>query len=459
MQDLFELDYFSILDIVLSVLCLILIFLRINVVKKRNSEIDYYKYYSVNLYVKLFLSLTYALYYILIVDGGDTLAYWDGGLKMQELFWKSPSMYFEELFNEPNMAMYGSHFDMSTGYPPRWIYREPPSWFISKIMSLFTFFCFKSYIVATFILAYISAIVSWKLFEMVYAFSMNTTRNIAIAVFYIPSVSFWCSGVTKDTVVFIITLIMVLNCFDILSLTKKTKFQNLVWVAFCIFILAYTRNFMIMTILVPLAFTYSARLANKYREKKIAFYSIRVLSFIVGILFFYFQGASLVESKELEEAAVIQKDFATNETYEGARYDLGITDYSSAGMLSAFPVAAIAGYYRPFIWEALSLTLFLNGLEGAFFLYLTIRFFTSNFFRKINDIRKHEFFIFAFFFSLLMAYMAGLTSGLLGVLVRFKAPLIPFFVLMLTVDKQANNVIQETHLVNDDLIDDKLLEK
>ena len=30
--------------------------------------------------------------------------------------------------------------------------------------------------------------------------------------------------------------------------------------------------------------------------------------------------------------------------------------------------------------------------------------------------------------------MAGLTSGLIGVLVRFKAPLIPFFVLLLTVD-------------------------
>lgn len=444
MQDLFELDYFSILDIVLSVLCLILIFLRVNIVKKRYIDIDYYKYYSVNVYVKLFLSLTYALYYIVIIDGGDTLAYWDGALKMQELFWKSPTMYFQELFSEPDLAMYGSHFDLSTGYPPRWIYKEPPSWFISKIMSLFTFFSFKSYLVATFLMAYISSIVSWKLFEMVYAFSMNTTRNIAIAVFFIPSVSFWCSGVTKDTIVFIIAIIMVLNCFDILSLKKKTKFQNLLWVAFCIFILNYTRSFMIMTILVPLAFTYSARLANKYREKKFAFYTIRLLSFVVGFLFFYFQGASLTESKELEEAAVIQKDFAINETYEGARYDLGITDFSSTGMLSAFPVAVIAGYYRPFIWEALSLALFLNGLEGTFFLYLTLRFFASNFLRKINEIRKHEFFIFAFFFSLLLAYMAGLTSGLLGVLVRFKAPLIPFLVLMLTIDTRVDNAKEET---------------
>lgn len=458
MQDLFELDYFSILDIALSIMCLVFIFLRVNVLKRQYIDLEYYRYYSINVYIKLALSLTYALYYIVIVDGGDTLAYWDGALKMNNLFWKSPSMYFQEMINEPNMPMHGSHFDMSTGYPPGWIYREPPSWFIAKIMSVFTFFTFKSYIVATFVMAYLSSIASWKLFEMVYAFSMNTTRNIAIAVFLIPSVSFWCSGITKDTVVLFVAIFMIYNSFEILSLEKKTKFKNFLWVAFCIFILNYTRSFMITTILVPLIFTYSARLAKKYREKKFAFYTIRVISFVVGFLFFYFQGASLTNSKELEEAAVIQKDFATNETYEGSRYDLGITDYSPAGMLSAFPVAVIAGYYRPFMWEALSLTLFLNGIEGAFFLYLTFRFFTSNFLRKINEIRKHEFFIFAFFFSFLLAYMAGLTSGLLGVLVRFKAPLIPFFILMLTIDTRIENE-KEDLVLNEKLVDDVIVGK
>lgn len=451
MQDLFELDYFSILDIALSIMCLVFIFLRTNLLKKKYIEFEYYRYYSINVYVKLALSLTYALYYIVVVDGGDTLAYWDGALKMNNLFWKSPSMYFEEMLNEPNMMMYGAHFDLSTGYPPGWIYRENESWFISKIMSVFTFFSFKSYLVATFIMAYLSSIASWKLFEMVYEYSMNTTRNIAIAVFLIPSVSFWCSGITKDTVVLFVAIFMVYNAFEILSLEKKTKIQNFLWVAFCVFILNYTRTFMITTLLVPLIFTYSARLAKKYREKRFAFYTIRVISFIIGFLFFYFQGASLTNSDKLEEAAVIQKDFATNDTYEGARYDLGITDYSPAGMISAFPVAVIAGFYRPFMWEAFSLTLFLNGLEGTFFLYLTFRFFFSGSLRKINAIRKHEFFIFAFFFVLLLAYMAGLTSGLLGVLVRFKAPLIPFFVLMLTID--IDHVRSEE---NEEVVDEKL---
>jgi hypothetical protein len=434
MNDIFQFDYFSILDIVFSLLCLVLMLVVVNAKKKGYLEFDYYQYFTGNVFAKVFLSFVYALYYIFIVDGGDTLAYWDGGIKMNNLFSKSASMYFEELFNDPDMMMNGSHFDLTTGYPPGWIYREKESWFIAKIMSIFSFFCFRSYLVATFILAYISSIASWKLFELAYSFRLNSNRYLALACFFVPSVSFWCSGITKDTIVLFSTIFIIYHAFQILSLDKQATYKNYLWIAFYTFLLLHIRDFMIATILVPLAFTYSARLANKYRQNKFAFYFIRFCSIVIGVLFFVFQGSSITNSEKLEEAAIIQKDLANNATYEGARYDLGITDYSAAGMLQAFPVAVIAGLYRPFPWEALSITLILNGLEGALFLYLTFVFFRRNSLKKINLIRKHEFFIFCFFFMVLMAYMAGLTSGLIGVLVRFKAPLIPFFVLLLTID-------------------------
>ena len=444
MEDLFQLDYFSILDLAWAILFLVILLTYVNEKKKVYAQLEYFKYYKTNIYFKLALSLVYALYYILVVAGGDTLAYWDGALKLNNLFWKDSYMYFAEMIKEPDLyTMYFSHYDIGTGFPPLWIYKEPESWFISKILSLFTFVTFKSYLVTTFVLAYISATATWKLFELVNSFKLNTDKNIAIAIVLIPSVSFWCSGINKDMIVFFCSIMIIYNAFQILSLDKETKLKNFLWVGFYIFILAHIRDFMISTIGVALIFTYSARLANKYRENKFAFYSIRLLSIIVGVLFFIYEGDSITQSEKLEEAAVIQKDFATNATYQGSRYDLGVTDFSASGMLKAFPVAVIAGFYRPFLWEALKPTLILNGLEGIFFLYLTFLFFRRNALSKINLIRKHEFFIFAFFFSLLLAYMAGVTSGLMGVLVRFKAPLIPFLVLLLTIDvslKEKNNV-------------------
>jgi hypothetical protein len=440
--DLFALEYFSILDIAWALVFLVILLLIAKTQKKKYDQLDYFQYYNSNITIRVFLSLIYAIYYIVIINGGDTLAYWDGGLKLNNLFWKSPTLYFQELFSDPDMMNF-ARYDISTGYPPGWIYREKESWFIAKIMSIFTFFTFKSYIVTTFLLAYFSSIASWKLFELVHSFKLNSNRNIAIAILFVPSVGFWCSGITKDTIVLFSAIMLIYHAFQILSLDKEWSFMNLVWIAFFIFLLLNIRSFMVSTILVALAFTYSARLANKYREKRFTFYTIRFFSFVVAILFFNLQGDSLMKSEKLEEAAVIQKDFSTNTTYEGKRYDLGITDYSAAGMLGAFGPAVIAGLYRPFIWESLSLTLILNGIEGAYFLYLTFIFFRFGALKKINLIRKHEFFIFAFFFCLLMAFMAGLTSGLLGVLVRFKAPLIPFLLLLLTIDikmKQSTSV-------------------
>ena len=86
MNDLFQFDYFSILDIVFSLLCLVLILTVVNAKKKGYLEFDYYQYFTSNVFAKVFLSFVYALYYIVIVDGGDTLAYWDGGIKMNNLF-------------------------------------------------------------------------------------------------------------------------------------------------------------------------------------------------------------------------------------------------------------------------------------------------------------------------------------------------------------------------------------
>ena len=58
----------------------------------------------------------------------------------------------------------------------------------------------------------------------------------------------------------------------------------------------------------------------------------------------------------------------------------------------------------------------------------------KDFLKKVKIVRQNEFLVFAFVFAILLAFMVGLTSGLFGVLVRFKAPLLSFFILVLTVE-------------------------
>jgi hypothetical protein len=193
------------------------------------------------------------------------------------------------------------------------------------------------------------------------------------------------------------------------------------------------RSFMLIVALAPVLFAYSARIKRTLSDNKIKRFFIRsfiILFTVTGILVFF---QSSISEELIQEAAVINNDMTNNETYGDNRYDLGITDYSLGGMLRAAPNSIIAGLYRPFLWESLSVSLILNGLESMILLYLTFKFFFSkNVLQNIKLIREHEFLIYSFFLLIILAYFAGFTSILFGVLVRFKAPLIPFLIIVLT---------------------------
>ncbi|NCA20251.1 MAG: hypothetical protein EBS86_03825 [Crocinitomicaceae bacterium] len=103
-------------------------------------------------------------------------------------------------------------------------------------------------------------------------------------------------------------------------------------------------------------------------------------------------------------------------------------------MIRAFPISVFYGVYKPFIYESLSPTLILNGLESTTLVIMTLLFLVNgNVFKKIARIRSNEFLVFAFVFTLLIGFMAGYTSVLYGVLVRIRAPLLPFLFLIFTV--------------------------
>jgi hypothetical protein len=190
---------------------------------------------------------------------------------------------------------------------------------------------------------------------------------------------------------------------------------------------------MILTVLAPLLFAYSARLGRKFGTKSIGRSLLRILiaGISIGSILLFFQTS--IADEYIQEAAIINDDMTNNKNYGTNRYDLGITDYSPVGMALAFPNSVLAGFYRPYIWEALSVSLILNGIESILIIYFTVRFlFSGKVLARIRRIRNHEFLVFAFFFALILAYFAGFTSILFGVLVRFKAPLLPFLVIVLT---------------------------
>jgi hypothetical protein len=402
-----QIDYSSPSTILSGIIWLLIILVIAQSRYTKNSNEPHYRYYMLNIYFKLLFAFVFACVYIFYYGGGDTLAYWDGANKLANLFFKSPALYFEEMNLHGGAHSMMINFDLSTGYPPGWIYREPEGWFVSKIFSVFSFITLKSYWAATFLIAFLFANVSWKLYEMVRSFKIHRESHAALAVLFIPSVSFWCAGISKDTIVLISIFYLVIHMFRIISWDLNSSWKDWLGIMVFTYVVLHTRSALIMAVFSPLLFAYTARIRKKYIENKFAAFFISAIVLILGMgafgYFLYTQGHVL--QGYIEEASVVQQDFAKNTTYGTNRYDIGITDYSPIGLLRAFPAAVLAGTFRPFLWEALSPTLIMNGLESIFMMYLTLLFFfKGSVMAKINQIRRSELLIFSFYFVLLMAF-------------------------------------------------------
>jgi hypothetical protein len=53
--------------------------------------------------------------------------------------------------------------------------------------------------------------------------------------------------------------------------------------------------------------------------------------------------------------------------------------------------------------------------------------------KRIARIRDSDILTFSLYFVIIFAFMTGFTSVIFGILVRLRAPLLPFFLLLLTV--------------------------
>ena len=402
------------------------------------------KYYIRNVLFKFGFALSFSMVYLLYYGGGDTTAYWDGAITLNKLFFNSPAQYFEHLMSEPTTALKSLHFNVDTGYPPGWIYREPEAWFICKLASIVSFFTFRSYFAGTLIFAYLTAQASWRIFELVVKLKTHTTLIAAVCILFIPSVSFWCTGISKDTVIYFSILNLIYFSFDFLILRNSLGIRHVIVICISIFLIYHIRSFILAAIAALLFMSFGARLTKKYERNFIAKLVLRAFILFGGIFLFLYFFQSRFAEEMVKEAQVVQQDFLQNPTYTGKRYAISNTDASPGGLLQAVPLAVFYGIYRPFITESFSVTLIMNGLESLLLMWFTLGFlFKRNVFSKIKKIRKQEILVFALIFSFFIAFMAGFTSVLFGVLVRIRAPLMPFIFLVLTTNVFENKQLEK----------------
>jgi hypothetical protein len=435
-------EFFGLIDI-LATLGWFLVFAAFAyIIRIRHSKDPDYKLYLPNFYVHILLGMFFGLIYtVYYEDGGDTVYYWVTASRLNDVFWDNPVNYLSEILSNPEPGKMPNFYD-KTGSPPHWIYYENESFFVAKVASIFSFFSLKSYFALNLMFSVISGWVSWRFFRFIKRTVQLDFKFAAIACLFLPTVGFWCSGVIKDTVAYCATIGLVIGFFYIISGERKKRFLHLILILFCSYILLNSRAFMLVASYVPLMVIFVFKL-NQHKP-----FLIKLLTRITGIaltaalILFYLNRSNefgeFSSTKVMETAEVIHNDFKQNETYTGKRYDLGLDDFNTASLIRVMPLAILTTLYRPFLWEVDGVLMLLNGLESTVLLFFTLQMIFSKKEKRINLSHfNHSFYLYALIFILVLGFFVGITSILFGILARLKAPILPFFVLLIFSYKQA----------------------
>lgn len=433
-------DVFQVFSTVFWLLVCIMV---MHFIRSKHEGKDHYQYFLPQFYAKIFSALVFSLVYLLYYEGGDTIAYWDGAACLNKLFYYSPTDYLTEMFTTPSIPEIRARFNFFTGIPPGWIYREPESFFISKITSLFTFLTFKNYLATTFIIATIVSLINWHFFCSVRLLELHKERILAICILFTPSVLFWCSGISKDTYVLAALFLLVSFLIRFFILNQRNT-KMIIGLLVASYLILTIRSFIFAALIPGILVAYNTRITPERIDSSVQRFTIKffIFSICLGVILFatFFSSSGFGLAGVVEEILIIQQDFANNATYGDKRYVIDIGNGSYGAILSSAPVALIAAFYRPFPWEALSPLLIFNGIENLILFYLTGFLIYKNFKRKMRFIYQNEFLLFSAIFILIMGFSIGFTSGLFGVLVRLKSIILPFFLILLTVGSERRNL-------------------
>jgi len=423
-------------DLLLTPIYLIILYIGAFIIRSQLKTNALRKYFIPAFTIKIVGAIAVVFVYQFYYYGGDTVNFFVDSKIIWEAFWDSPYIAFKIILSSANT------YDPDIYDYTRRIYFfvDPGTYPIIRLSGFLGLFCFQTFTIIAILFSVISFTGVWALFRALYEMYPHLERKLAIAIFFLPSVFFWGSGLLKDTITFgFLGWLFYGVYFGIFK--GRRIFLNIFIILISSIFLRDIKVYILMCFLPAFAIWVFQVFQNKIPNLalKIVVLPIILMGMIPVIYFSLDRITQQNAEYRLENIAQTTKTSAewleyVAETQGGSVYTLGEFDGTIGNLVAKFPQAVWLALYRPYLWEARNPLMLLSALETTFFLLLTIRiFFNKNVFLLIQIFNKEPFLSFCLVFTLIFAFAVAVNSGNFGTLVRYKIPFLPFFLIMLYV--------------------------
>ncbi len=396
------------------------------------------KYFMPALWARFMGAIVLGLIYQFYYDGGDTFNYWTHGSRwIWEAFQQDVRLGLKLLLESGGVKQ-NETFEFSQHI---WYHKDINSYFIVRLTAIADLFTFHTYSASATFFAFYSFTGMWALYSVLHTKYPKNPRLLAFALLFLPSVIFWGSGILKDTITLAALAWLGFAAFNIIELKNRRPKYWIIGIVH-IYIISLIKVYILVCFLPTLVFWVYL--------KNLELIKISQIKYIIApIMLFVFAGAayllvdqvgSIDQRYDIDNLAQRAAITAYDIRYGwGARtggqggYNIGLPDGTWQGMLRLMPAAINVTLFRPYLWEIRNPLMLLSALESLVVVFFTGRLLLSNRWRVIF---RDPFLFFCLSFSLLFAFAVGVSTFNFGTLMRYKIPLLPFYMLAVGIPKR-----------------------
>ena len=376
------------------------------------------------------LCLIYTYYYT-DRQSGDIYKYFYDGEVMYGALFTHPGHYFQMVFGIQTDAGYlhGYFEKMSHWYKPNETTFYNDNRTIIRFNALVRLFSLGSIWVHTVVMCFISFLGLTAVYKTLSGFLQDKKKELAAAIFLLPSVMFWGSGLLKEGIL-LFAMGGLIYCFIKLA-AQKFSLIYFFGFFFGVFLLCISKIYVLFALVPPMAaYWWVAHTNNQkaFLKYLVVFGVMTAGAFNLHYLFPDFDIARILARKQQDFINMVRASDA------GSYFEIPKLDPNVSSIIKNTPIALFNMMVRPHLLESNSPFILLAAIENILLTGIII---FCIIFKKRKPGNKNLLF-FCIGYVLILYSVIGLTTPVLGALVRYKAPGLPFLALIFIIilDKQ-----------------------
>jgi hypothetical protein len=386
------------------------------------SEKIHSKYFCFIFILKIVAGILLGYLYRIYFNGGDTYVFFNDANKLFEIGKSHPGVFLKMLFGIGNPNKLDIYYNQLQGWNNyEYFYNDSKTIIrINAVIRLFTFGYYNVHIVFFSFLSLMGLNGLYKIFSEAFP---GKEKEFFISVFMIPSVLFWTSGILKEGI-----LVFSLGIF-LYSFTRMISARPYVRRIFsffaCLMILVFLKIYTLMMI-IPGMFAYWWSIKTNNKNCFLKFSVTYLLYFLIlfnlkyvnpnynlSEIIYWKQHNSVTFAKYMNAGSFVEPPLVSPDVRS-------IIKNAPHALINTSILPNWNQIHNPF-----ALTAALENLLIIIAIFISIIFS-----EKIKDDQKPVFYL-SLFFVVFLFTLIGLTTPLIGSMVRYKVPALPFLLSMM----------------------------